>query len=387
MSKPRIMMVDDEANVLSAYRRSIGRTFELSTFERGADALAELNNNTTYPVIVTDMRMPEMDGLQFVNEARKLTKQSVFVMLTGNADQQTAIDAINKGEVFRFLNKPCDGDLLTSTINTCLRQYELQRAEQELLRDTLTGSVRLMHELIAITNPLIAERSKRVRSIAVALLKQLGQPGETMVSLAGSFSCIGLLPLQVTDESKGDPDEKTLADAAGVGMRLLAKIPRLETVSKIVGNQRAVGQLPDELKSDTLVDFGGKLLRFALDWDAQASSRDGDYPAGLQYLEASLSDIYDKRLLVSASAIVDSGMFAQRISQRTMLTIEPQAIRSGDVLQESLVTKEGKLLLSKDSEVTETTVERIRAFAKSGLLANSAFEVSREMKGDQRVVA
>lgn len=207
MSKPRIMMVDDEANVLSAYRRSIGRTFELSTFERGADALAELNNNTTYPVIVTDMRMPEMDGLQFVNEARKLTKQSVFVMLTGNADQQTAIDAINKGEVFRFLNKPCDGDLLTSTINTCLRQYELQRAEQELLRDTLTGSVRLMHELIAITNPLIAERSKRVRSIAVALLKQLGQPGETMVSLAGSFSCIGLLPLQVTDESKGDPDE------------------------------------------------------------------------------------------------------------------------------------------------------------------------------------
>src|SRR5205085_9651219 len=93
----------------------------------------------SYAVVVADMRMPKMDGVELLSRLRTLTPTTVRIMLTGNADQQTAIDAVNEGHIFRFLNKPCPPETLEKTLRAALNQHHLITAEKELLELTLTG--------------------------------------------------------------------------------------------------------------------------------------------------------------------------------------------------------------------------------------------------------
>ena len=86
----KILCVDDEPNILQAYQRSLRKDFQIDTADGGEQALALMASAGPYAVIVSDMRMPGMDGVQFLTSARALAPETVRIMLTGNADQKTA---------------------------------------------------------------------------------------------------------------------------------------------------------------------------------------------------------------------------------------------------------------------------------------------------------
>ena len=102
----RILLVDDDSNLLDGFRRSLGRDFQLETALGGQQALKLVTEGDPYAVVVSDMRMPGMDGLQFLSRVKSLTPDTIRVMLTGNADIETAINAINEGSIFRCLTSP-----------------------------------------------------------------------------------------------------------------------------------------------------------------------------------------------------------------------------------------------------------------------------------------
>src|SRR4051812_29250328 len=106
MAKPRVLFVDDEPNVLSGIRRGLRNDFDVHTAESGAEALRLIASSEPFAVIVSDCRMPEMDGVELLQRCSKAAPQSVRMMLTGNMDQETAVRAVNSGDVFKFLNKP-----------------------------------------------------------------------------------------------------------------------------------------------------------------------------------------------------------------------------------------------------------------------------------------
>ena len=122
-----VLLVDDEENVLSGYRRSLRGKFQIDTARSGAEALALIDRHGPYPVIVSDMRMPGMDGVELLCQVKRSHPEMVRVLLTGNSDQQTAVQAINRGDVFRFLNKPCPPDVLGATLATARSQLERKR--------------------------------------------------------------------------------------------------------------------------------------------------------------------------------------------------------------------------------------------------------------------
>ncbi len=121
----KVLIVDDEANILSAASRILRGNFEIHTAQGGRKALLDLEDNGPFAVIVSDMRMPGMDGVQLLNEFSRLAPDTVRIMLTGCTDRQTAIDAVNKGNIFRFLTKPCPDDALKNAIEEGLEQYIL----------------------------------------------------------------------------------------------------------------------------------------------------------------------------------------------------------------------------------------------------------------------
>ena len=135
----RVLFVDDEPNVLDGIRRVIHKKFDVSTAVSGAEALRLLEAEPEFAVIVSDMRMPEMSGVELLAEVKRSRPDMVRIMLTGNQDQKTAIEAVNRGEVFKFLTKPCEAATLTAALELSLRQYQLLTAERELLTRTLAG--------------------------------------------------------------------------------------------------------------------------------------------------------------------------------------------------------------------------------------------------------
>ncbi len=138
----KILLVDDDANLLAATRRRLRKKFELETARSGADGLHALNTNGPFAVVISDMRMPEMDGLEFLKQVKTSAPDTVRMVLTGIADPNTAVEAVNEGNIFRILNKPCSSESLSRAIETGLQQYHLIRAERDLLERTLAGSVK-----------------------------------------------------------------------------------------------------------------------------------------------------------------------------------------------------------------------------------------------------
>lgn len=149
----KVLCVDDEPNVLATSKRQLRKHFHVETVLGGDEGLELVDSQGPFAVVVADMRMPFMNGIQFLAKVKERTPDTVRIMLTGNADLQTAINAVNEGHVFRFLTKPCPREKFVSSIKTAARQYQLVTAEQELTSKTLVGSVRVLSEILSLTKP------------------------------------------------------------------------------------------------------------------------------------------------------------------------------------------------------------------------------------------
>src|SRR5204863_9075097 len=143
------------------YRRSLSREFVIETALGGEPALALAKVNGPYAVVVSDMRMPGIDGIQFLSRIKASFPDTIRVMLTGNADMETAVHAINEGSIFRFLNKPCSKEEMAKTLTAPLVQYRLVTAEKQLLEQTLSGSLQVLTEVLSMVNPAAFSRAER----------------------------------------------------------------------------------------------------------------------------------------------------------------------------------------------------------------------------------
>ena len=173
-----ILLVDDDSNILDGYRRTLRREFQIETAMGGEQALKLVAETGPYAVVVSDMRMPGMDGIQLLSKVKAQSPNTIRVMLTGNADMDTAVDAINEGNIFRFLNKPCSKEMMAKTLTAALVQYRLITAENQLLEETLSGSIQVLTEVLSLVNPAAFGRAERARRYIhhIVIAMKLGNP-------------------------------------------------------------------------------------------------------------------------------------------------------------------------------------------------------------------
>jgi DNA-binding NtrC family response regulator len=120
--REKILFVDDDPGVQAFYQDYLRETFSVQTAGDADEALALVRSQGPYAVIVSDMNMPGMNGIDLLIKVQELAPDTVRVMLTGDAEQQTAMRAINQGHIFQFLTKPCPLEALASTLRNSLRQ-------------------------------------------------------------------------------------------------------------------------------------------------------------------------------------------------------------------------------------------------------------------------
>ena len=123
---------------------------------------------------MSDMRMPVMDGAAVLAQARSARPDTVRILLTGQADLEDAVAAVNNGNIFRFLLKPCPRPVLVQALSDAVEQHRMITAERELLERTLRGSVAALFDVLSLANPLAFARAVRIQQIVLQLIEAIG---------------------------------------------------------------------------------------------------------------------------------------------------------------------------------------------------------------------
>jgi CheY-like chemotaxis protein len=356
---PSILCVDDEPRVVDGLALHLRRDYQVFTAHGGQSALQLLKEKGPTAVIVSDMRMPGMDGAVLLKHVKNLYPDTARILLTGEPGRDAAIAAVNEGQIFRFLTKPCPPDQLRSAIDAAVNHHRLLRAERELLQETLVGCIKALVDILAITHPAAFGRATRVTRLATDLAAATGKQGFWQLEAAAMLSQIGYiaLPTELVEKlyygKRLTSEERALADSAPqVAQKLLGHIPRLDSVMAILTASQ-------NYKSDAAegpVKTGAAILRLALDHDAQTASglTIGESIAAIRGSQ----NKYDTTLIEGMESMLGDGSGADEVSE-----VAVGRVAAGMVFKDDLRTPVGTVLIPKGFEVTEAFLERMRNFA------------------------
>jgi response regulator RpfG family c-di-GMP phosphodiesterase len=364
----KVLVVDDEPAVLEGYKRLLRREFDLETAEGGELGLRVIQEQGPFALVISDMRMPRMDGVQFLSRVKELSPETVRMVLTGHADMQAAIDAVNQGSVFRFLTKPCEKETLAKAITTGFVQYQLVIAEKVLLENTLMGCIKVLSEVLGLANPAAFGRSVRITGYVRHMVKKLKLSSPWRFEIAAMLSqlgCISLHPDVIEAAYAGNAlsseDQKRFDQHPLIAKDLLINIPRLEPTAWMIGQQSSTANhdaLPPANNSlpKEVLTMGAKMLKIANKFDDLRVKGLPD-PKILEQLRFDPSN-YDRELVNVLEDLVPAE------ANMELRSIPVAKLTSGMVLQQEIRTHGGLLLVTKGQEVNHPLLIKLANYVQ-----------------------
>ena len=359
----KILLVDDEPSVLDGYKRLFRDEFNIDTAVGGNEALAGISASGPYAVVVSDMRMPGMDGIQLLSKVKTLCPETIRVMLTGQAGLEAAIDSVNEGNIFRFLTKPCSKETLGKTLTAALVQYRLVIAERELLEKTLRASIHVLTEVLSLVNPAAFSRATRLRRYISHVVKTLGLGNPWRFEVAAMMSQLGCVIVDpetidavfagrtLTAEQQARYDAHPL-----VARDLLAAIPRMEPIAWMIAHQNQTPSVEGDLADREMADMrmGAEILRVTLAFDELLRKGSSRTEAGTR-LGRQFRGM-DPRVLY---ALVE---LDPEVSDAVVRTCTIEELVAGMILDEDIYAKNGSLIVAKGQEVTVPLTLKLKTF-------------------------
>ena len=367
----KILCVDDDANILAGFQRNLRKQFSLDIAVGPEEGLKAIDTNGPYAVVVADMQMPGMNGVQFLAKVEQSSPDTVRVMLTGNADQKTAMDAVNEGHVFRFLNKPCLPESLAVTLEAALGHHRLITAEREILERTLNGTTKVLSDILSILDPAAFGLAQKLRDYMRAYAQHLKIAQTWDLELAAMLCQVGYvtIPAPVLAKFRANlslkaEEKDMLAHIPRTGADLLTNIPRLEGVANIVLHQNknfdGTG-FPLDSKGGEEIPIGARVLKVLTDLIA-LETRGHSRAKALAEMQT-LSGLYDPRVLESVSICFDVFMAEGDKTKGSVSEVWLKDLRVGHVLVDKVETCDGVLIVGPGTLVTQMLMEKLRNFA------------------------
>lgn len=357
----RILLVDDDYDIISAFHRNLRNHFKISTATSGAEALDIIKENPPFAVVVSDYSMPQMNGIDFLMNVKKVSPDTVRVILTGYANLDTTMEAVNKGNVYRFLTKPFQTDTLIKTLNDCIEQFRIITLEKQLLDKTLKGTIKILVDILAAINSKAFSKASNLRKISRTIAEKIEYPELWEVEIAALLSQIGCItiPQDIIDKvysrkELNSIEEKIYYSHPSFARDLVKNIPRLEKIANDIAYQyrNFDGSNADE---DTTagedIPLIARILRIAHDFDYFMN-------LGLRYdniLQRLIYDLqcYDPKIINKLS----TGTFPFR--NYIAKTVPFRKLRIGMMLADDIKDDRQFVLLSKGTEITDVMLLRL----------------------------
>jgi CheY-like chemotaxis protein len=363
----KVLCVDDEPRVLDGLSLQLGRHYQVLTAPDGQAGLEVLATKGPFAVVISDMRMPRMDGAAFLARVRSNAPDAVRMLLTGYSDVESAIAAVNEGQIFRFLAKPCAPEHLKQAVAAAAEQHRLISAEKVLLEQTLRGSIKTLIDVLSLSNPIAFGKATRIRDHASALASEMGLGNLWQLEVAAMLSQLGLVVLPETTlesylrgQELSASEQAMVARVATLNQELLASIPRLEVVREWIAELNTVqltGASPQKRWAEQCIEL--KILRIASDFDRLESEGLGTQDA--LDLMRGRSGWYDEKSLEAFSRI------RQAKTQGLVRELALSLLTAGMILIADVRTTNGVLVLARGHQLTPSSVARLRNYPKGAI--------------------
>lgn len=383
-----ILVVDDEPIILKALDKFLGRFhYRVHKAEHAVDAMKILRE-TRVGVIITDYQMPMLSGLEFLQQAREIQPLATRILITAIQDNETVIQAINDGEIFRFIPKPWKGEELIATIHNAAQKFDLLSKNEALQDETVAANERLKNQLEIVQNqkreleesiensvklsikmaesfyPLLGERARQVMNLATRLGKEMESSEHEMriLRIAALVHEIGLISVPrgvverwiTSPEGIGDHDLAALSKYPIMSEELSAYVDGSGEVSRVVRqhceNFDGSG-FPDRLHGEYTEKLA-RILRvatFIVGCGASGSRL-------LELLDKESGRKFDPDIVRAAHRArifeVDGGSTQSK-------EVLVQELERGMVLAEPILTNEGTLLVQKGEKLTPAFIKII----------------------------
>ncbi len=412
---PAILLVDDEASILASLRRLLRPSgYRVSTAESGAAGL-EILEREKIDLVISDMRMPIMDGAHFLEEVRKRWPQVTRFLLTGYADVTSTIAAINRGAIARYISKPWDDNDLLLTVRDALERARLQsenaslvaltQTQNEALRTLNAGlekrvqertaeieeansflnqandqlkhnfliSMKMFSGLIEMRGGTVAGHSRRVADLARRVAGKMGIEGKEQqdIFLAGLLHDIGKIGFP--DALLVKPVARMVGEELGryrkhaqAGEQALMPLDQLKSVALTIRShhERFDGSgWPDGLQG-LAIPLAARILAVANDYDGLQCGILYDKRLNAEEAKAMIvrarGTRYDRNVV---DAFVDMLGGVSQENLREVL-VPAAELRPGMVLAHDLVDRDGAMLLAADYVLNAAVIRQIHEYAR-----------------------
>jgi CheY-like chemotaxis protein len=360
-SLPTILCVDDEPRILEGLALHLRKEYDVHCATSGAEALRKLREIGKVCVIVSDMRMPGMDGATLLAQVMTNYPDTTRILLTGEPGRDAAVSAINKGHVFQFLTKPCAPDQIRSAVEAGVIQHRVMTAEREILQETVLGCINALIDVLALSSPVAFGRANRVKRLAMEFSAARGIKDFWQLEAAAMLSQIGYLSLPAELVEKAyygaelsAAEQASVANVPKVAIRLLDHIPRLEPVWQVMTALDFNDEQLTRLGPGT-IGTAARTLGMVLEYDTLVSQGNSASVAAATLRRR--AERYGLELIEAFANYVGAGH-----GERAACEMPLRAVQPGMTIMQDLRTPMGVLLVPRGFEVTATFMERIQNY-------------------------
>ena len=365
--KEKILVVDDAINLLNSFKRQFRKQYDVHTAENGEEGLAVIKSDGPFSVIISDMEMPVMNGAEFLAKAKVLAPNTVRMLLTGQTNIKSAISAVNHGQIFRFMEKPCSPESVQAALDDAIEQYHLQTVEKNLMDQTVKGVIGLLAELLSQLKPQVFSYGLRSKEYIRYLISHYALSSGWEFEIAAMMSELGAVSLDNSTLKKvyfggvlDISEQEEVGKVANLSAGLIERIPRLENVAQMIQRQNEFFEFPkgtQKLNHEQRLKLGGHMIKCVREFDRriQAGEKQSDVIAAM--LETPLLYNHDLIKVLGACSVQQkqTDLNAESPNQIYINNLQP-----GMVLECDIRLKDYTLIHPQGFEVTETTLASIQ---------------------------
>ena len=369
-----VMVVDDVKTNIDILVELLGEDYEVSVAMDGESALQDIAENQP-DLILLDIMMPAMDGYEVCRriKANDKSKDIPVIFITAKTDVEDEVKGLLLGAV-DYITKPISPARVKARVKTQVQLLNAQRKLKEMLENTFAGSIKILTDILAISNPTIFSRTLRLKRYVSGIIDELNLSNRWQFEIAAMLSQLGCLgvPLEILEKINAGHDissseREAFESHCKVGGELLSRIPHLEAIAAMISAQMAIRKVPpgrfDILNTDEL-ELGSRILQTVVAFDKLII--DGMLPS-----EAIRQLLTDKKHFADIIVKALQKVVRHINFEMDTRTISINNLVVGMIIDEDVMSESGKLLLSKGSEISETIIRSLQRFSQHGKVRGS----------------
>ena len=364
----RILFVDDDPKILDHYRTALRGDNNIICAQGVRAGLEMLAKHGPFALVVVDLELRGLDGIRFLDRVSRVAPGTVRMLTVDqSADMETAIEAVNRGGVFRVIKTPCPNDVFARYLAEGIEQYRANIADRRLLAETLRGNIKMLTDLVAAVSPLAADRTERIRTLARRLGESILPDRIWLLDLSALLAQVGYLniPKEIVEKylqgsTMSESEQNDFRRHPQFARELLANIPQLEKVGNIISYQEKPFKNDDTKENEptgTDIPIESRILKICSDYDRHCS-QGFDLPIAIALMK-DRAGMYDPAILAELERL-EVGDSRYEIRRGNI-----GCLIDGGILLNDIETNSGTVLCRSGITIDHTMKARLINHAKN----------------------